>query len=70
MAGKFYVNSAGTKAIRVSEIEMVYIEEDSVKNEFSVKIKTDWIESETLETASSLADAQAKAAPLMALLEE
>lgn len=65
---KFFTNVAGTLAIKLDQVKLVYIEEN--KGVFTLKVKTDWAEAETIETADSLAEAQQKAAPLMAALEQ
>jgi len=64
---KFFTNTAGTLAIKLDQVKLVYIEEN--KSVFTLKVKTDWAEAEVIETADSLVEAQQKAAPLMAALE-
>jgi hypothetical protein len=63
---KFYTDSSGTKAIRLSDIKMVFIKQE--KEEFHVLIKTSWSD-ELFEIANTLEAAQAIASPILEALE-
>jgi hypothetical protein len=66
----FIVNSEANIAVRLSQIDMVKITEDSIAGTFSVVLKTDWAEAILFETATTLPEAQAKALPVLTALEQ
>jgi hypothetical protein len=66
---KFFVNSTGTGAYRLTEIDFVSIHEDAVSHIFSVIARMGRCDMQVVETATTLQDAQAKALPLLQALE-